>query len=114
MSKIHCGQAARNSPGIRAELTDRGEVLGVIATGNASALALCRELAQGIDPDWALVVYRAGKLAVWARSIGPPPSHPPSPMRKKEPPLVGDRLDALLDAARTEEWTDWPATEAAS
>jgi hypothetical protein len=40
-------------------------------TGHAPVLKLCRELlAQGVDPDTALTVYRRGIVALKVRSIG--------------------------------------------
>jgi hypothetical protein len=40
------------------------------ATANTPVLALCRQLlAQGVDPDRALAVYRRGVLALKVRSI---------------------------------------------
>jgi hypothetical protein len=49
----------------------RCEALGVVASGHAPVLALCRELlAAGIEPDTALVVYRRGVLALKVRAIG--------------------------------------------
>ena len=125
---------------LKAQLTGSRhcEALGVVATSNAPVLKLCRELlAQSVNPDQALVVYRKGIEALRVRPIrdsagltikepdrgqayfvnGPPPSHPPSPMRKNEPLLVGDwpgLPGTTLDAASTDEWIDWPTTETAS
>lgn len=46
------------------------EELGTSVTGNAPVLALCRQLlAQGVDPDRAVAVYRRGVLALKVRSI---------------------------------------------
>jgi hypothetical protein len=43
---------------------------GVVVKANAPALALCRQLlAQGVDPDAALQIYRNGTLALRIRSI---------------------------------------------
>jgi hypothetical protein len=58
---------------ITAELTgsDKCSAAGITATGNAPALALCRQLlAAGLDPDQALEVYRGTTLALRVRSIG--------------------------------------------
>jgi hypothetical protein len=39
-------------------------------TANAPVLALCRQLlAQGVDPDWAVAVYRCGILTLKVHSI---------------------------------------------
>jgi hypothetical protein len=61
-----------NSKSIRAEITggDTCSALGIIATGHAPVLALCRELlAAGLDPDAAVEAWRAGTLALRVRSI---------------------------------------------
>ena len=55
-----------------AELTgsDTCTSAGVTAQGSAPALLLCRQLlAQGVDPDTALTVFRNGTLALRIRSI---------------------------------------------
>ena len=57
---------------IAARLTGshRCEALGIVATGHAPVLALCRQLlAAGIDPDAELVVYRNGVLSLRIQSI---------------------------------------------
>jgi hypothetical protein len=47
------------------------EAVNVVVTGHAPVLKLCRELlAQGVDPDTALTVYRRGIVALKVRSIG--------------------------------------------
>src|SRR6516164_8852996 len=47
------------------------EAVNVIVTGHAPVLKLCRELlAQGVDPDTAMTVYRRGIVALRVRSIG--------------------------------------------
>jgi hypothetical protein len=47
------------------------EAVNVVVTGHAPVLKLCRELlAQGVDPDTALTVYRNGIVALRVRSIG--------------------------------------------
>jgi hypothetical protein len=47
------------------------EALGIVASGHAPVLTLCRELlAAGIQPDTALAVYRRGVLALKVRAIG--------------------------------------------
>jgi hypothetical protein len=44
---------------------------GITARGTAPALILCQQLlAQGLDPDTALAVFRNGTLALRIRSIG--------------------------------------------
>jgi hypothetical protein len=58
---------------IRAELEGnsiaRGE--GVMVTGHAPVLKLCRELLKaGFDPNTPLEAYRAGTLSLRVRSIG--------------------------------------------
>jgi hypothetical protein len=46
------------------------EEFGTRVTANAPVLALCRQLlAQGVDPDRAVAVYRCGVLALKVRSI---------------------------------------------
>jgi hypothetical protein len=46
------------------------EALGIVATGNAPVLNLCRSLlAAGLNPDQALHVYRAGTLALQVKSL---------------------------------------------
>jgi hypothetical protein len=71
-SKLVCGKRDAAAEPIEAELVgSRTCVAGSVkATGNAPALALCRELlAQGVDPDSALHVYRAGVLALRIKSV---------------------------------------------
>ena len=47
------------------------EAANVIVTGHAPVLKLCRELiAQGVDPDTPMTVYRRGIVALRVRSIG--------------------------------------------
>ena len=56
-----------------AELTgsDTCTSAGITAQGHAPVLALCRALlAQGLDPDAALTVYRNGAEALRIRRIG--------------------------------------------
>jgi hypothetical protein len=58
---------------ISAQLTGshRCEALGIVVTGHAPVLTLCRELlAAGIDPDSPLDVFRCGLLALRVRSVG--------------------------------------------
>ena len=58
---------------IPAELTgsDTCTSAGITAQGHAPVLALCRALlAQGLDPDAALTVYRNGAEALRIRRIG--------------------------------------------
>jgi hypothetical protein len=69
--------ACRSSPPpclvIFAQLTGshRCEALGIVVTGHAPVLTLCRELlAAGIDPNSALDVFRRGLLALRVRSVG--------------------------------------------
>jgi hypothetical protein len=106
---------------VKAELTGSRycKALGMVATGRTPVLALCRVLlAQSVDPDQALVVYRNSLEALRVRSIRDgakltvkepdrgrphfaswkaiPPSPVASPMRNSEPPLTGD-------------WLEWPA-----
>lgn len=46
-------------------------IFGITARSSTPVLALCRELlAQGLSPDAALAVHRAGTLALRIRSIG--------------------------------------------
>ena len=57
---------------IRAELTGSTTctAAGITAQGHAPALLLCRQLlAQGLDPDAALQVFRNGTLALRIRSL---------------------------------------------
>ena len=64
--------APSHEPALRAELigSHTCTAAGLTVAGNAPALVLCRELlSAGIDPDTALVVYRAGTLALLIRSI---------------------------------------------
>jgi hypothetical protein len=71
-SKLVRGKRDVDEESVEAELVgSRLCIAGSVrATGNAPALALCRQLlAQGIDPDSALHVYRAGVLALRVRSI---------------------------------------------
>ena len=58
---------------VRAELTGSNTctAIGITAQGHAPALALCRQLlAQGLDPDRALEIYRGAVLAFRIKSIG--------------------------------------------
>jgi hypothetical protein len=71
-SKLVRGKRDVDEESVEAELVgSRLCIAGSVrATGNAPALALCRQLlAQGIDPDSALHVYLAGVLALRVRSI---------------------------------------------
>lgn len=64
--------AVRSNSHVEAELIGSNTCVAgnVKATANAPALALCRQLlAQGLDPDAALHVYRAGQLALKVASI---------------------------------------------
>jgi hypothetical protein len=46
------------------------QALGIVATGQAPALTLCRELlAAGMEPNRALIIYRNGILSLRIRSI---------------------------------------------
>jgi hypothetical protein len=59
-------------PSISATLTasTRCEALGIVVDDHAPVLTLCRQLlAQGIDPNATLVVYRSGIVALRVRSI---------------------------------------------
>lgn len=59
-------------PNIRAMLVgdSRCEALGIVGAGATPVLNLCRQLlAQGVDPDTAVEVYRKGILALRLRSI---------------------------------------------
>jgi hypothetical protein len=48
----------------------RCESLGIVATGHAPVLNLCRSLlAAGLNPDQALHVYRNGTLALRVKSL---------------------------------------------
>ena len=70
MTAISKTESRRNR--LRAELTGENtcSAAGITATGRAPALAMCRQLlAAGLDPDYALDVYRAGILALRIRSI---------------------------------------------
>jgi hypothetical protein len=61
------------TPAITAELSgaNRCEAQGIVATGTAPALILCRQLLQaGVNPDKSLDVYRQGTLALRIRRIG--------------------------------------------
>jgi hypothetical protein len=65
--------AEPNQAPLCAELigNDTCSASGMTAKGHAPALALCRQLlAQGVDPDAALTVFRNGTLALRVRSIG--------------------------------------------
>ena len=58
---------------LRADLRggDTCAAAGLVATGSAPVLTLCRELiATGVDPDLPLHVYRADVLCLHVRSIG--------------------------------------------
>jgi hypothetical protein len=60
------------APAITAELigATRCEAQGIVATGYAPVLTMCRELlAAGFSPDAALAVYRRGILTLRIRSI---------------------------------------------
>jgi hypothetical protein len=104
---------------IRADLVGSNtcSAAGIVATGNAPVLSLCRRLvAAGHPPGTRLEVYRGNTLALRARSIGEAAkltvrestrdgrprfvrlrsSDVGPPVRKSSPPL-------------TEGWTDWPA-----
>jgi hypothetical protein len=57
---------------IAARLTGshRCEALGIVATGHAPVLMLCRELlAGGVDPDAEVTVYRNGILSPRVQSV---------------------------------------------
>jgi hypothetical protein len=57
---------------IAARLTGshRCEALGIVATGHAPVLMLCRELlAAGVNPDAELAVYRNGVLSLRVQSV---------------------------------------------
>jgi hypothetical protein len=60
------------SPLIAQLIGSRGcEALGIVATGNAPVLGLCRKLLfAGVNPDSALAVYRDRVLSLRIRSIG--------------------------------------------
>jgi hypothetical protein len=102
-----------------AELTgDNFASLGeIVVRGRTPVLSLCRELlAQGVDPDQALEVYRRGVLALKVRSIGEgakltvEESSDGRPRFRKFRPWgsEGSPPSAKNDPALSE-WQDWPA-----
>jgi hypothetical protein len=96
---------------ILAELSgaDTCSTANITATSTTPVLALCRQLlAQGLDPDRAMEVWRGGTLALHIRSIGeaaglkinghgsgfrrPRDGGAAPPMRGNEKSAVGGRL----------------------
>jgi hypothetical protein len=75
---VHCGGHESSKPSfqttqpVRAELSgsDTCTALGITAIGTSPVLKLCRQLlANGLDPDTAVEVYRKGIIALRVRSI---------------------------------------------
>jgi hypothetical protein len=106
LRRAHPEPDANQSP-IRADLVGSNtcSAAGIVATGNAPVLSLCRRLiAAGHPPGSRLEAYRGNTLALRVRSIGEAAKltvrlsggDVGPPMRKSASVATGD-------------WTDWPA-----